>query len=132
MKVEGNCHCGAIAYEGEADVGAIGVCHCADCQALTGSAFRANVQVPAASFRLLRGEPRIYIKTADSGARRAHPFCGDCGSPIYARAEIEPPAHSLPPGALNPPHHPGPPSPPIWTSPRPPGASGPDGAAARE
>src|SRR5258706_3101228 len=100
MELEVHCHCGAIAYEGEAEVGAIGVCHCADCQALTGSAFRANVQVPAASFRLLRGEPSTYIKTADSGARRAHAFCGDCGSPIYASAEIDPPTYSLRVGAL--------------------------------
>lgn len=115
MKVEGSCHCGAIAYEGEAEVGSIGVCHCADCQALTGSAFRANVQVPAASFQLLRGGPRLYLKTADSGARRVHAFCGDCGSPIYACAVADPPTYSLRVGALKQRYDLGPPRRQIWT-----------------
>jgi hypothetical protein len=86
MRVSGACHCGRIAFEAEVEPGSVAVCHCTDCQKLTGSAFRANIPAPAATFRLLRGEPRIYVKTADSGARRAHAFCADCGTPIYATA----------------------------------------------
>lgn len=100
MKVEGGCHCGAIAYEAEVDPGTVGVCHCTDCQTLTGSAYRVSVPAPAASFRLLRGEPRVYIKTADSGTKRAHAFCPDCGSPIYAAAPKDTPTYSLRVGAL--------------------------------
>jgi hypothetical protein len=47
VKVEGECHCGAIAYEAEVEPGTVGVCHCLDCQRLTGSAFRANMQLAA-------------------------------------------------------------------------------------
>ena len=101
MRVTGSCHCGAIAYEAEVEPGTIGMCHCADCQKLTGSAFRANIQAPAAGFRLLRGTPRRYVKTADSGAKRAHAFCGDCGGPIYASAVQDPPTYSLRVGALD-------------------------------
>jgi hypothetical protein len=62
---------------------------------LTGSAFRANIQASAATF-LLRGDSlKSYIKTADSGARRRHAFCGTCGTPIYACAEHEPSSYSL-------------------------------------
>jgi hypothetical protein len=100
MKVEGHCHCGAIAYEAEVTPGTVGVCHCEDCQRLTGSAFRANISAPAAGFRLLRGEPKRYVKVADSGARRVHAFCGDCGGPVYACAEVDPPSYSLRIGAL--------------------------------
>jgi len=100
MKVEGGCHCGRIAYEAEVDPNAVGICHCTDCQTLTGSAYRVSAPAPAASFRLLRGEPKVYIKTADSGARRAHAFCGDCGSPIYAAAPQDTPTYSLRVGAL--------------------------------
>ena len=46
--------CGAIAYEAQVEPGTIGICHCSDCQKLTGSAFRANVQAPAGSFRFSR------------------------------------------------------------------------------
>jgi len=100
MKVEGTCHCGKIAYEGEVDPDAVGICHCTDCQTLAGSAFRVVVPAPANTFKLLRGEPRIYIKTADSGNRRAHAFCADCGSPVYAAAIDNTPAYSLRVGTL--------------------------------
>ncbi len=100
MKVEGGCHCGAIAYEAEIDPEAARICHCTDCQTLTGSAFRVNVPAPADKFRLLRGTPKIYIKTADSGNRRAHAFCADCGGPIYAAAPENTTSYSLRVGAL--------------------------------
>ena len=100
MKVEGGCHCGAIAYEADVDPNSARICHCTDCQTLTGSAFRVAVPAPAATFRLLRGAPKIYIKTADSGTRRAHAFCGNCGAPIYAAAPENTASYSLRVGAL--------------------------------
>ena len=100
MKVEGACHCGAIAYEADVDPEGARICHCTDCQTLTGSAFRVNVSAPAATFRLTRGTPKIYIKTADSGNKRAHAFCADCGTPIYAASPANTPSYSLRVGAL--------------------------------
>lgn len=114
MLVTGQCHCGIIAFEAEVERGAIGVCHCADCQKLTGSAFRANV--PGRAFRLLRGEPRAYVKVADSGARRVHAFCPDCGTPIYATAETNPTSWSLRVGTLDQRYELGVPARQIWTS----------------
>jgi len=99
VKVDGGCHCGRIRFEAEVDPEAVGVCHCTDCQTLTGSAFRANVQAPAASF-VLHGEPRIYLKTAESGRQRAHAFCPDCGTPLYAAAPQDTPSYSLRIGTL--------------------------------
>lgn len=99
MKVTGRCHCGAIRYQAEVDPDKVTVCHCTDCQMLTGSAFRANVQAPRESF-VLSGEPRIYIKTAESGNRRAHAFCPSCGTPIYSAAISDPPYYSLRVGCL--------------------------------
>ena len=96
----GRCHCGAISYEAIVDPAAVGLCHCTDCQTLTGSAFRAILSAPAASFRLLRGEPRIYVKTADSGRRRRHAFCPECGSPVYSAAPESPQTYSLRVGCL--------------------------------
>ena len=99
MKIEGGCHCGRIAYEAVVEPGSAGICHCTDCQALTGSAYRVTIPAPAESF-VLRGEPRIYIKTADSGAKRAHAFCPDCGAPIYAAAIVDPVTYSLRLGSI--------------------------------
>jgi hypothetical protein len=115
MKVTGSCHCGAIAYEAEVEPARIGMCHCLDCQRLSGSAFRVTVPAPAATFRLLRGQPRFYVKTGDSGAKRRHAFCGDCGGPVYAAAAEDPPAYSLRVGALDQRAELGPPRRQIWT-----------------
>jgi hypothetical protein len=56
MKVEGRCHCGQITFEAEIDAEAVRICHCTDCQTLTGAAYRVNVQSPAQSFVLLTGQ----------------------------------------------------------------------------
>ncbi len=86
MKIDGGCHCGDITYEAEIDPEKVGICHCTDCQALSGTAFRTVVLVPGEAFRLLSGEPKIYVKTGDSGAKREQAFCPECGSAIYATA----------------------------------------------
>ena len=100
MRVDGQCHCGEITFEAEIDPNAVRICHCTDCQTLTGSAYRVNVQTPAASFRLLSGSPKIYIKTAESGNKRVHAFCPDCGTPIYAGAPHNPKTYGLRVGTL--------------------------------
>ena len=84
MKIEGGCHCGYIVYEGEADPAQTGICHCTDCQTLSGAAFRTVVPVKSDSFRLLSGQPTIYVKTGESGNRRQQAFCPHCGSPIFS------------------------------------------------
>jgi hypothetical protein len=84
MKIDGRCHCGYITFEAEADPDKATVCHCTDCQSLSGSAFRTVVRAADGSFRILSGEPTVYVKTADSGTKRAQGFCPRCGSPIYA------------------------------------------------
>jgi hypothetical protein len=116
MKVDGQCHCGAIRYEAEVDPDTIGICHCSDCQTLTGSAFRANVPARAEHFRLLQGSPRKYVKTADSGKQRVHAFCENCGSPVYSCAVSDPATYSLRVGGLNQRHELGNPGRQIWTS----------------
>jgi len=50
VKVDGKCHCGAIVYEAEVEPGTIGICHCSDCQQLTGSPFRANIPAQPRAF----------------------------------------------------------------------------------
>lgn len=115
MKIDGGCYCGAIAYQAEVQPGTITVCHCDDCQSQSGSAFRANIAAPAASFRLLRGTPRTYIKTADSGNQRVLAFCDVCGTSLYACAVNDPAAYSLRIGTVKQRQELGTPQRQIWT-----------------
>lgn len=101
MKVHGRCHCGAIAYEAEVDPAKVTNCHCVDCQRLSGGVFRTNIAARAENFRILKGEPSRYVKTADSGAKRVHAFCPNCGSPVYSSAVENPTSFSLRVGALD-------------------------------
>ncbi len=87
MHVDGRCHCGRITYEAEIDPANVRICHCTDCQALASSAFRTVVSTDEKDFHLLTGEPRIYVKTAESGRRRQQAFCPDCGTAIYATSD---------------------------------------------
>jgi hypothetical protein len=84
MRIDGRCYCGDITYEAEADPAQTRICHCTDCQHLTGTAFRTVVPCAKGSFRLLSGEPRAFLKTAESGAVREQGFCPRCGTPLYA------------------------------------------------
>jgi hypothetical protein len=115
MKVTGGCHCGHIAYEAEVDPATLRVCHCADCQKLTGTAFRTNIARLPGTFRLKSGAPKIYLKTAESGNKRAHAFCPDCGTPIYAAApEPNPTSYGLRVGGIDQRAQFGPPARQIW------------------
>jgi hypothetical protein len=94
VRIDGGCHCGRITYEADIDPAKVGVCHYTDCQTLSGSAFVVYVPVPKEALAL-RGEPKLYVKTAESGSRRAQAFCPECGTRIYASADTDPQVFNL-------------------------------------
>jgi hypothetical protein len=101
MRIDGGCHCGFIKYEGEADPEKTAICHCTDCQKLSGSAFRTVVPAASDTFRMTAGEPTIYVKTGDSGAKRQQAFCPRCGSPIFsASSDPEPKIYMIRAGTI--------------------------------
>jgi hypothetical protein len=55
MKIDGRCHCGAIAYEAVIDVGQVLISHCEDCQSFSGAPFRVRILAPPDRFNLTRG-----------------------------------------------------------------------------
>jgi hypothetical protein len=89
MQINGRCHCGGVSFTALIDPSRVMVCHCTDCQVLSGAPFRA---VAAADFASLKveGETRSYVKLADSGNRRAQVFCPVCATPLYATAPENP------------------------------------------
>ena len=114
-KIDGGCLCGAIRFEAEIDPLTVGICHCSDCQNLSGSPYRAMVPAHADAFKLY-GTPAIYVKVAESGTRRAQAFCPICGSSIYASAPENPLTYSIRIGAIRQRHELGAPIRQIWCS----------------
>lgn len=95
MNIDGACHCGYITYEATIDPKDVEICHCTDCQTLSGSAFRTFVLASRDDFRLVTGQPKVYVKTGQSGARRAQTFRPECGTPIYSAAPDNPQVFSI-------------------------------------
>ena len=83
MQITGSCLCEGVKWEAEIDPSLVGVCHCTDCQILGGSAFQFAARVEREHFRLLSGELKTYVKTAESGNPRAMSFCGTCATMIH-------------------------------------------------
>jgi hypothetical protein len=89
MRVDGACHCGSVSFTAEVDPSRVMVCHCTDCQVLSGAPFRAVVAAPIESLEI-RGDTKSYIKVAQSGNRRAQVFCPECATPLWATAPENP------------------------------------------
>ena len=87
MQIDGGCHCGRITYQAEIDPERVSICHCADCQVLTGSPFRVTVICAEDDVRLTAGSPKRYTKFGESGRSRHQHFCGDCGAPLFTSGD---------------------------------------------
>lgn len=70
----GGCLCGAVRYQVEGEPYKGGLCHCADCRKITGSAFLHYAD--------WRPEQFSYSGTVRSYAGRS--FCPDCGSHLFS------------------------------------------------
>ncbi|PYE85307.1 GFA family protein [Phyllobacterium leguminum] len=87
MRIDGQCQCGYVTYEAEIDPERVTICHCTDCQRLTGSPYRVTVRALPGTVRLTGNPPKVYVKTAQSGRKRLQYFCPECGSPLFTSGE---------------------------------------------
>ena len=102
MKIDGGCHCGYITYEADIVPEQTVICHCTDCQTLSGSAFRTVVLTREGGFKLRSGEVKSYVKIGESGTKRPQAFCPQCGTPIYSTtAGEEPKVYALRLGTIH-------------------------------
>ena len=77
----GSCNCGGIAFEIDADLAGVIVCHCSICRRSTGSNGIAVALVDKEAFRWLEGEQLIATwKKPDADWQTW--FCRVCGSPL--------------------------------------------------
>jgi hypothetical protein len=87
MNIDGQCHCGRVVYKAVVDPSRVSVCHCTDCQSLTGSAFRVTVLTSRDNVEITSGEPKLYAKVGDNGRKRLQYFCPECGAPLFTTGE---------------------------------------------
>ena len=98
---EGGCQCGNLRYECAERPLKIYVCHCRECRKQSASEFGVSFFVPKASFRVTRGTPRIWRRTADSGHILDCAFCPDCGTRGWHANSASPDMLSIKAGSLD-------------------------------
>ena len=100
-KLTGGCQCGDIRYEVIGTPQQLVVCHCADCQRQSGSAFGMTLVVNEADFRLTQGELNTFASKSDAGRAKLGAFCPACGTRIYHKPEWRKGTVSVKPGTLD-------------------------------
>ncbi|OYU16409.1 MAG: aldehyde-activating protein [Alphaproteobacteria bacterium PA4] len=81
MVAQGQCNCGAVAFEISTAISDVHVCHCSICRRYTGSNGIAVVVVGNNAFRWLRGESDI-ARWQKPDADWEASFCRVCGSAL--------------------------------------------------
>ena len=89
MKIEGGCLCGKVRYSAEAEPAFVGVCHCKNCQKVSGTAFASVVGLPKPALSVTGGL-KTYDDQGDSGKAMWRRFCPECGSSVIDEAEAMP------------------------------------------
>jgi len=98
--IKGSCLCGGIHYSSQLDPLSVAVCHCADCQKQSGSAFSVNVLVLAEGFLVQGTMLGCYAKAGGSGLPVKRYFCTGCGSALYSEITTMPGVLAVKAGTL--------------------------------
>jgi hypothetical protein len=96
----GGCQCGLVRYRLSGEPLMINICHCAECQRQSGSAFGMSLMVPAHSL-VVEGLLKEFARTADSGRTLRCFFCPECGTRIYHQPAYAAGVVNLKPGTLD-------------------------------
>jgi hypothetical protein len=79
--VRGECNCGAVAFQINADVSDVIICHCSICRRSTGSNGIAVIVIDNEAFEWTRGEQQIATWKKPAADWQTW-FCQTCGSPL--------------------------------------------------
>lgn len=83
LPLDGGCQCGEVRYRINGQPVRITVCHCSECKKQSGSAFGMSLTVREAEFAVMRGTPRTWSRSSDSGNVVTGCFCGTCGTRLF-------------------------------------------------
>ena len=95
----GKCLCGNITYTIEGDAKFSMICHCEQCQKITGTGHAAQFAIEESEVDL-QGYISLYELNAESGSKVKSAFCGECGCPIYKTTDSMPGAIFFHAGSL--------------------------------
>lgn len=79
--IAGKCECGAVRYRVPDAFLYAANCHCSNCRAATGSAFKAFAGIERDRLELVQGADTLLVWGDD---RENHTRCGVCGSLLYS------------------------------------------------
>ncbi|MFL5926004.1 MAG: GFA family protein [Gaiellaceae bacterium] len=79
--LNGKCECGAVRYQVMDAFRYAGNCHCSNCRASTGSAFKPYAGIERDRLQVTQGADRLLV-WGDEDAN--HTRCGICGSLLYS------------------------------------------------
>jgi hypothetical protein len=97
----GGCLCGKVRYEVASEPVAFMICHCRDCQYVSGGEPAAVVVVPKPAFRLVKGTVKGFAVKGESGAEVERQFCPDCGTPLFSRLGAMPQLWAIKAGSMD-------------------------------
>jgi hypothetical protein len=79
--LNGKCECGAVRYRVADEFRYAANCHCSNCRAATGSAFKPFAGIEREKLEVTDGADRLLIW---GDADNNHTRCGVCGSLLYS------------------------------------------------
>lgn len=89
MQVSGGCYCKQVRYEAEGEPVMRGLCHCRECQYITGGGANVALAMPLAGFRYTAGTPKGFSREdIDNAVLRE--FCPECGTHLTSRPQALP------------------------------------------
>ncbi len=77
----GKCECGAVRYRVADEFVYAGNCHCSNCRAATGSAFKPFAGIEREKLEVVEGADTLLVWGSDDAN---HTRCGVCGSLLYS------------------------------------------------
>lgn len=80
--MKGSCLCGEVHYDVQPPFRVFQYCHCSRCRKLTGSVHSANLFVPPAQFKWLKGEALVGRYRLPGAKYFSTAFCKQCGSTL--------------------------------------------------
>jgi hypothetical protein len=77
----GKCECGAVQYRVADEFVYAGNCHCSNCRAATGAAFKPFAGIEREKLEIVEGADTLLVWGSDDAN---HTRCGICGSLLYS------------------------------------------------